>query len=371
MARTLEQLQKQYQSAPSQRGGMRPGPGRGGPGGRGGMGGKPKNMKNTVSRLLKYISVYKYHFIIVFLCLLITTVTSSAGTYFLKPILDNLAGGGNQQNDFAHRIIVAFSGKIGLSGLSNVMEYTVTGVVILGFIYIVASLSTYIQSKIMLHISQNSIEKIRKELFDKVHLPVKFHDTRTTGEIMSRFTNDVDNIGVMLDSAIISVVSGTATVICTLFFMLYTNVPLTVITIVFLPVFARGGIAIGKMSRKYYRGQQAALGAVNGYIEESVTGQKVVKVFNHENECIEEFGELNGDLRDKQFKAQFYGGIMGPVMGNMNKISYAITAGVGGILCVLTSFGVIENSSVMALTFGGLTAFVSFANHFSRPLFVA
>lgn len=374
MARTLEQLQKQYQSNPSHKGGeMRGGPGRGhgrgGPGARGAMGGKPKDMKSTVARLLKYIGGYKLHFIVVFLCLLITTVTSSAGTYFLKPILDNLAGSGGLQNDFAHRIILSVSQRIGFSGLSDIMVYTITGVAILGVVYIVASVSTYIQSKIMLHISQNSIERIRKELFDKVQLlPVRFHDSRTTGEIMSRFTNDVDNIGLMLDSAIISVVSGTATVICTLIFMLYTNVPLTVITIVFLPVFARGGIAIGKMSRKYYRGQQASLGAVNGYIEESVTGQKVVKVFNHENECVEEFGLLNGDLRETQFKAQFYGGIMGPVMGNLNKVSYAITAGVGGVLCILTSAGVIEASSVMALTFGGLTAFVSFANHFSRPV---
>ena len=199
-------------------------------------------------------------------------------------------------------------------------------------------------------------------------LPVRFHDTHTTGEIMSRFTNDVDNIGVMLDSALVSVVSGSATLICTLIFMLYTNVPLTVVTLIFIPVFARGGLAIGKMSRKFYRGQQAALGAVNGYIEESVTGQKVVKVFNHESECIEEFDTLNSDLREKQFKAQFYGGIMGPVMGNLNKVSYAITAGIGGILCILTFAGIIDSSSVMALTFGGLTAFMSFASHFSRPI---
>ncbi len=369
MARTLEQLQKQYQYSGKAPG---DGPGRGGhgPGGRGRMaGGKPKDIKPTVTRLLKYVAGYKIHFAVVFLCLIVTTVASAAGTYFLKPILDNLAGTSSLENDFADIFIRSFAQTVPFAGMSSLMNYTLCGVIILAFIYVISSLSTYVQSKIMLHISQNSISKIRGELFDKVQsLPVRFHDTHTTGELMSRFTNDVDNIGVMLDSAIISVVSGTATVLCTLVFMLYTNVPLTVVTLIFIPVFARGGLAIGKMSRRFYRGQQAALGAVNGYIEESVTGQKVVKVFNHESECVEEFDTLNSDLREKQFKAQFYGGIMGPVMGNLNKVSYAITAGIGGILCILTFAGIIESSSVMSLTFGGLTAFMSFASHFSRPI---
>ncbi|MBR6729689.1 MAG: ABC transporter ATP-binding protein [Clostridia bacterium] len=349
------------------------GPGRGGGprggGPRGMMGGKPKDMRSTVGRLLKYIGIYKAHFAVVFLCLLITTVASSAGTYFLKPILDNLADTGVAENDFAGNFITSLVNKLPFDGMGETMAYTLCGVIILACIYVISSLSTYVQSKIMLHISQNSIEKIRGELFDKVQaLSVRFHDTRTTGEIMSRFTNDVDNIGLMLDSALISVVSGTATVLCTLFFMLYTNVPLTVITIIFLPVYARGGVWLGKMSRKFHLGQQAALGAVNGYIEENVTGQKVVKVFNHEAECAEEFDTLNADLREKQFRAQFYGGIMGPVMGNLNKVSYGITAGLGGVLCILTLAGAIRTESVMALTFGGLTAFMSFASHFSRPV---
>ena len=372
MARTLEKLQKQYQYTPSQKGGAPGGPGRGpgrgGPG-RGMMGGKPKNMKNTVSRLLKYVGCYKALFAVVFLCLIVTTVMSALGTYFLKPILDNLAGTSGAEKDFAGRFIDYVSSAKPFGNVNEIISYTLCGVSILAVIYVVSALSTFIQSKIMLHISQNSIERIRGELFDKVQsLSVRFHDTRTTGEIMSRFTNDVDNIGIMLDSSLVSMVSGTATVLCTLGFMLYTNVPLSIITIVFLPVFAKGGVALGKMSRKFHRSQQAALGAVNGYIEESVTGQKVVKVFNHEEECIEEFDLLNGDLREKQFSAQFYGGIMGPVMGNLNKVSYGITAGLGGILCILTSAGRIDSASVMALSFGGLTAFMNFASHFSRPV---
>ena len=139
--------------------------------------------------------------------------------------------------------------------------------------------------------------------------------------------------------------------------MLFTNIWLTLITVVFLPIFIKGGAAIAKASGKYYSGQQSALGAVNGYIEESVSGQKVVKVFNHENECIEEFTALNQDLREKQFKAQFYGGIMGPVMGNTSQINYAVTAGIGGLFCIFGGFDI-----------GGLSVFVNYSRQFSQPI---
>ena len=152
---------------------------------------------------------------------------------------------------------------------------------------------------------------------------------------MSRFTNDVDNIGMMLDSSVMTVASGIISLVGTFAMMLYTNIWLSLITVVFVPIFVKGGGMIAKRSRKYYSQQQAALGALNGYIEESVTGQKVVKVFNHEEDCKAEFGLLNDDLKGKQFFAQFFGGIMGPVMGNMSQVCYALTAGIGGVLCAL------------------------------------
>ena len=210
----------------------------------------------------------------------------------------------------------------------------------------------------MLTVSQGTLERIRNDLFSKIQkLPVRFYDNNPTGEIMSRFTNDVDNIGTMLDNSLVSVISGTVTLIGTLFFMISTNLVLTLVTVVFVPIFAKGGMLIAGKSRKYYTGQQAALGAVNGYIEETVTGQKVIKVFNHEEDSVEEFGLLNDDLRDKQFKAQFYGGIMGPIMGNTSQISYAITVGVGGIL--------ICTSGLMP---GALTVFSNYSRQFSFPI---
>lgn len=232
------------------------------------------------------------------------------------------------------------------------------GIGVLGCIYLVNIVSSYLQSKLMIHVSQNTLESIRNDLFSKVQkLPVRYYDTNSTGDMMSRFTNDVDNIGQMLDSTLISLFSGTVQLIGTMVMMVYTNIWLTLITVASIPLFAKAGSTIAKHSRKFYAEQQAALGAVNGYIEESVTGQKVVKVFCHEEKCEEEFGKLNQDLRNKQIRAQFFGGIMGPIMGNMSQISYAATACIGGILCALGRFDI-----------GGLTIFANYSRQFSQPI---
>ena len=243
------------------------------------------------------------------------------------------------------------------NGQGNLQGLAIALVVMAG-VYALGIIATYFQSRIMVHISQNALQKIRDDLYGKMQqLPIRFFDTNSHGELMSRYTNDVDNIGDMLNNTVTSIFSGVLTLVGTLSMMLYTNVWLTLITLVFLPLIAKAGGAIASYSRRFFREQQVALGAVNGYIEESVTGQKVVKVFNHEEICEEEFDVLNRDLRDKQIRAQFSGGIMGPVMGNLSQITYAVTAGVGGVLCALKKFDI-----------GGLTVFVNFSRQFSRPI---
>ncbi len=240
----------------------------------------------------------------------------------------------------------------------EVMFYILSIIIILVFIYVFGIVTNYLQSRVMMTVSQNSLEKIRNDLFQKLQkLPVRYFDTHPTGEVMSRFTNDVDNIDVMLNNSLTGIVSGVISLLGTLVFMITTNIWLTLITVVFVPFFAFGGMQIAKMSRKYYSGQQAALGAANGYVEETVTGQKVVKVFNHEATCCEEFETLNEDLRDKQMKAQFYGGIMGPIMHNTSMISYSVTIGVGGILMV---FGKLDP--------GALQLFAQYSKQFSMPI---
>ncbi len=366
MARTLEQLQKQYNSIAAANKPNMPPMGRpGGPGGpRGaGMSGKPKNTKATMSRLLTYMKPYTLRFIGVLLCMLASTVTSLIGAYLLAPIINRLTLAVlpdapiemSAPERLADRVIGAAQPAFLQNG---VMGYVLTAVLVLGGVYLVGILATYLQSRLMLTVSQGITERIRNDLFKKLQkLPVRYFDAHPTGEVMSRFTNDIDNIDMMLNNSLTSLVSGAVTLIGTFTFMVTTNWILTLVTVAFVPLLVKGVTAIAGRSRKYYKGQQAALGAVNGYMEETVTGQKVVKVFNHEQECTEEFGLLNDDMRDKQFKAQFWGGVMGPIMHNISMISYGVTVGVGGVLMCTAG-----------LTPGALTVFASYSRQFSMPI---
>ncbi len=340
-ARPLEELQKQYESssnrAPGGARGPMGGPPRRGPGGPRAKG-KPKNMKVTVARLLSYVAAYRVQLVLVFAFMIVNTLTALAGGYILRPVINTVA-------DTA-------------TPMEERLQYLATILVVLACIYVVGIVTSYCQARLMLRVSQNATEALRRDLFNAIQkLPVRFFDATPTGETMSRFTNDIDAIDMMINNSLTQLVSGAITLVGTFAMMIYTSIPLTVITIVFVPIIAKSGAMIAKFSTRYYAGQQAALGAVNGYIEESVSGQKVIKVFNHEDICVDEFTALNDDMRDKQFKAQFWGGVMGPIMNNTSHISYAITAGVGGILCL--------NS---LLDIGGLTVFVNYTRQFSHPI---
>ncbi len=370
MARSLERLQKEYASKSFEmRGGH--GGGRRGPVAKG-PGGKPKNMKGTVKRLWRYVNRYWYKLIAVLFCMLISTCTSLCGGYLMAPIIDKLTHALNPDavihmsvfEKIADNVLNGITRTpvirewIASGGVGEVSAYIAVALGVLASIYLIGILTTYLQSRLMMSVSLKAIENLRNDLFSAMqNLPVKYYDGHPTGELMSRYTNDVDNIDTMINNSLVSIVSGVITLIGTFIFMVTTSWILTLVTVIFIPIFTIGGMAIGRKSAKYSAAQQAALGAVNGYIEETVTGQKVVKVFNHESECEEEFALLNGELRTKQFSAMFYGGIMGPVMGNMSQISYAVTIGVGGILMVTGGF-----------TPGALTVFAGYSRQFSMPI---
>lgn len=366
MARDLSALQKQYNSSASA---QRRGPGGpGGPRGRmGGMGGKSslKNARKTITRILGYLAKYKLRIFVVLLCMLANTLASLCGSYLLAPIINKLtlAVTGEEQpmsniERLADNIISRFTGAVNTAVRSEMMSYILTVIVIFAVVYLVGILTSYIQARLMLSISQKTIESLRNDLFSKLQrLPIRYFDSNPTGEIMSRFTNDIDNIDMMINNSLTSIISGTVSLIGTFVFMITTNWLLTLVTVVFIPIFTFGGSAIAKVSSKYYSGQQAALGAINGYTEETVTGQKVVKVFNHEDTCVEEFRLLNQDMRNKQLRAQFWGSAMGPIMGNTSQISYGVTIGVGGILMVLGH-----------LSTGALTVFANYSKQFSMPI---
>jgi len=328
-------------------GGRRPGgfggPGRPGGHGPGGMrfamaGGKPKNASVTINRLLAYIGRDKYKIFFVLACVLGATAAGLAGNYILRPVINNLVDANRTAEE----------------KLANLA----LGILVMAAIYLTGVFCTWLQQRIMIGVSQNALVKIREDLFRKVQrLPLKYHDTHTHGNIMSRFTNDLDAVGEMLNNTIVQIFSGVITLVGTVVLMFVTNWILAVITIVTVPLFVYVGGQIGKLSRRFYLGQQQALGAVNGYIEEMVTGQKVVKVFNHEETAMAEFAFLSDDLRGKQMKAQFFGGIMGPVMGNMSQISFALSAAIGGVLCLTRNFDI-----------GGLAVFTNYSRQFSRPV---
>ena len=332
-----------------------------GPGARGGAQGKPKNMGATVARLFSYYKGYRLRLAAVLMMMLCSTVCSLVGGYFMAPIIDRLtlAVAPNAEIKMsameraADRMITSVVGAD-----AGAMTYIVAAAAILGIIYLMAVVLIYLQERLMVETTQKIVENIRNGLFEKLqYLPVRYFDSKPTGEIMSRFTNDVDNIDMMLGDTLTSVISGVVSLIGTVIFMITTNVVLTIVIVVFIPLIMLAVGAIGKRSSKYYRGQQAALGAINGYMEETVTGAKVVKVFNHEADCVEEFNLLNDDMRDTQFKAQFWGGVTMPIMSNISQVSYAAVVGVGGLLMVAGS-----------LTPGGLTVFAGYSRQFSMPI---
>lgn len=337
-AQKVESLKKRYgrnAAVPGKRGPMG-----GGPGHRhmASSKGKPQNSKETVRRLLSYLNEDKSKMALAFVCVIVNTVASLAGSYMLRPIINTY-------------ILPLDGGKGDPAGLFRAL-------CLMAAIFLIGVGANYAQSRVMLTVAQNALQKIRNELFTKMQkLPVRFYDTNNNGDLMSRFTNDVDTVGQMLSSTLVQLFAGALSIIGTLGLMIYTNVILTVITLVMIPVMMKAGGFVAGRSQKYFSAQQSSLGAVNGYIEETISGQKVVKVFCHEDVAEEEFGILNDDLRGNMIRAQFFGGIMGPVMGNLSQMNYTLTACIGGLLCVLRNFDV-----------GGLTVFLNFSRQFSRPI---
>lgn len=332
----IESLKKRYgrSAAPAKNRGPMGGPGAG----RQVKGGLPKNSKATIIRLMSYLNEYKRSMGAAFFCVIVSTLATLAGSYMLRPIINQY-------------IAPLDGGRGSVAGLAR-------GLLAMAAVYLVGVIANYAQSRIMLTIAQNALQRIRDDLFGKMQkLPVRFYDTNNNGDLMSRFSNDVDTIGQMLSSTLVQLFTGALSIVGTLVLMIYTNIWLTLVTIVMIPVMMKAGGFVASRSQKFFSAQQSSLGAVNGYIEEIISGQKVVKVFCHEDVAEEEFEILNEDLRNNMIHAQFFGGIMMPVMGNLSQLNYTLTACIGGLLCVLRGFDV-----------GGLTVFLTFSRQFSRPI---
>ena len=302
---------------------------------------KPKNAKKTIIRILSYIGRSKFLLIIVFLMLILSTLCQTGASYWLKPIL----------NDVASSIK---AGNFATEGIKQLL----LNLAIVSAFYIGASLFIFIQSKIMVNISFKTTNIIRKELFDHLQtLPLSFFDSKTHGEVMSRFTNDVDNIQMMLEQTIVQLVSSVFSFVSIIVMMIVLKWQMFLVALVFLVIMILNSVNIAKRTKKYYKAQQAALGEMNSNIEETIEGMRVVKVFNHEESAKEDFDVLNDKYRGAAEKASFYSGIMGPCSTGINNASYATITLTGGILVLSGS-----------LDIGTFFAFLGYSKQFTQPI---
>ena len=294
---------------------------------------RPKDIKGTFRKLMGYIGRYKGSLVLVAVCLVVSSGASVATSYMLKPLLNSYIIPG----DFP--------------GLFKML-------LLMGGLFALSSLCSYAYARIMVHVAQHTVAALRQDLFDRLQeLPVSYYDRHQSGDLMSRFTNDIDTISEMLNSSFASIISNVLTFVGTVVMMIVLNPWLTLITFLFLGLMAVVVKTIGGRSRTNFQRQQAALGAMNGYIEEMIEGQKVIKVFNHEDEAITRFTGLNGSYRDAATAAQAYAGMMMPAMGNLSKINYAVTCCVGGLLAIGGVFDV-----------GSLGAYLLYVKQVSQPV---
>ena len=302
---------------------------------------KPKNAKKTFGRILQYAGKSKFMLLAVFVMLIASTVCSVGASYWLKPILNDI--------DASIR-----AGNFATVGVQSLMR----NLAIVSALYIGASLCTYIQSKVMVKIAYKTTNLIRKELFDHMQtLPLRFFDTQTHGEIMSRYTNDVDNIQMMLEQSMVQLVSSAFTFVGIVVMMIALSPPLFCISLVFMIIMLVTVSKIGKKSKHYFQAQQANLGQMNGNIEESVEGMRVIKVFNHEDQAIAGFEQYNEAFRSAATNANFYAGLMGPVSNGINNAGYALIALFGGLLALTGR-----------LDIGTFFTFLSYAKQFTQPI---
>ena len=309
-----------------------------------GDGRKAKDPKKTFFRLLKYMMNYKARVITVLLCIFIAALVSAVSSTALGQLVDNY---------------ILPMVKTGSTDFAPVLRF----LVVLACVFVVGMIASFLQSYLMVGVTQGIQKKIRDDMFTKMQtLPLRYFDTNTAGNIMSRYTSDIDTLRQMISQSIPQAVSAVMTLIVIFITMLIESWILTIVTMITVlgVVFATKVLA-GK-SAKFFIGQQKSLGAVNGYIEEMISGQKVVKVFNHEQAAKDDFDKLNEELCHNAYSAGKFSNMMGPINNNLGYVQYAILAIVGGILCVT----MVNGEPILSL--GSLMAFMVLSRNFNMPI---
>lgn len=296
----------------------------------------------TLGRVVKLMfSRYKFALIAVIVCIFTSVICNAKGTMFMQSLID----------DYIKPMVETGSTDFGplLKAIGNVTIFYAIGII-----------STFTTNLIMIFVSQGTLTRLRKEMFDKMQeLPIRYFDSHTNGDIMSMYTNDIDTMRQLLGQSIVQVFNSAITIVTVLVCMIRLSIPLTLLNLLTtaMIIFASGFAA--SKSGKFFGKQQAALGAVNGNIEEIMSGQKVVKVFCHENKVMEHFDELNEELFNSAYNANKYTNILGPINAQLGNLSYVILAVVGGALAI---------NGVGGLTLGALAAFLTFSRSFNMPI---
>ena len=294
---------------------------------------KPKNTKKIIQRLLGYLSAKKFQLLLVIIMMVLATGARLLGNYLMKPLINDYILPG----DF--------------NGLANMLA-------LMAAIYVVGVLSTYGQSRLMLYIAQRMTNTMRRELFTKMQsLPLRYFDTHTHGELMSRYTNDIDNVQMAFEQSLVQLFSSALMFIGANVMMLVLSPVLYLISITIMALMFFFARFFTSRSGKYFKAQQSNLGRLNGYVEEMVDGLKVVKIFNYEKEANKEFKHRNADYREAASQANFFAGVIMPVVMNLNNISYAAVAMVGGLLTVANNFDV-----------GSLASFLQYTRQMGMPI---
>ncbi len=304
--------------------------------------GKVKNPMKTLRRLLDYIfKEYKFKLFLVIVLIIISSITQVISTLFLKTLIDDY--------------ITPFIGK------SNVdFAPLLKTLVVMAIIYYAGTLSTYLYNRVMIFVSQGTLKKIRDDMFKHMEsLPIGYFDTHSHGEIMSLYTNDTDTLRQMISQSIPQLVSSIITVISVFVSMIVLNIPLALVSVFMILVMLKVIKTVGGKSSLYFGKQQRNLGKLNGYIEEIMEGQKVVKVFCHEKESKVNFDILNEELRDSADKANTFANILMPIMGNLGYVNYVLTAIVGGLLAI---------NGVGGFTIGALASFLQLTRNLNQPI---
>jgi len=312
---------------------------------------KPKNAKDTFKRLLDLMKEYRTRLLLVVLCIIATTGISSLTTYMLQPVYATI---GQLAEEYA------------LTGVAPALNGLITLLSTMAILYLVSVSCTYFQNRTMMMVSTSVLNRVRKKMFDHMEdLPIRYFDQRTHGEIMSRYTNDTDTLRDFLASTFPQAVNSLLSICFALFFMLRLSGWLTLLVILLMPLMMMITKTIGARSGKNFVAQQKAVGALNGYIEETIEGQRVVQVFCHEEKAMEEFEKRNEAVRIAGTRAHTFASLLGPIMNNLSHCNYVLVTLVGVIMIIV---GKNNPDSIFALEIATLLAFLPMIRQFSQPI---